>query len=135
MKCEEIVALARKHGFLTAHFLKMKDLKSGTVVSGRFTKYRQYEKDSLRIKNESAEVDVIKGGEFVFEILESVNLETGIRIGDVVKKKSEKPFKSGEKVEIVKGFSVNPRDPKRRICALFENSYCGIHLVEKVENN
>jgi hypothetical protein len=132
MKCQEIVALARAKGFLTDHFLRMRDLKSGTEISGKFVKYKQHKTIGLRIKNDYTEVEIIKDGEFVFEILDSVNLETGIRVGDKVAKKSKKPFKSGEIVETVKGFTVNPKDPKRRIVATFEVSYCGIGLVEKV---
>jgi hypothetical protein len=70
----EIIELAKSHGFLTNHFLKMKDRKSGVVVSGKFTKYKQFATEGLRIKNDDFEVEIIMNGEPTFEILQSVKL-------------------------------------------------------------
>ena len=43
-----------------------------------------------------------------------------MKIGDKVAKISRKPFKSGNKVNTIKGFCVNTEDPKQRNAATFE---------------
>lgn len=42
--------------------------------------------------------------------------ETQVSVGDLIRKKSNKPFKNGEKTEVVQAINVqNPNDPKRRV--------------------
>jgi hypothetical protein len=78
MRQEQIIDLAKSHGFVTNHFLVMKDKKSGVIVSGIFTKYKQHETNGLRIKGTNFEVEIIKDREPNFEILRSINLNKEI---------------------------------------------------------
>jgi hypothetical protein len=51
-------------------------------------------------------------------------------IGDVLRKKSNKPFKSGQCTEIVKGFTCNEQDPKKRDAVIFsDGSICNISML------
>jgi hypothetical protein len=74
MTLNDIIDLAKSLGFKTNHFLRMKDKKSGTVIAGKFTKYKQYCTDGLKIKGEDFEVDIITNGEPNFDIIQSVEL-------------------------------------------------------------
>ncbi len=67
------------------------------------------------------------------EIFNTLSKISPIRIGDSVIKKSGKPFKSGNKIEVVKSFGINEKDPKMRATAIFENgSDCNLDLLIKV---
>lgn len=55
-----------------------------------------------------------------------------ISIGDDVIKLNKKPFKSGLKIQTVKGFCLNPHDPNSRLAVLFnDDSCCNVNLVCK----
>lgn len=51
-----------------------------------------------------------------------------MKIGDKVTKISHKPFKSGNKVNTIKGFCVNTEDPKQRNAATFEEDDSVVNL-------
>ena len=54
-------------------------------------------------------------------------------IGDTVTKKSDKPFKNGEKTQIIVSFGVNEQDPKQRSCAIFDDgSICNLEMLNRV---
>jgi hypothetical protein len=54
----------------------------------------------------------------------------GFKEGDVVTKKSGKPFKNGEKSQTILSFGVNPEDPNQRPAAVFsDESYCSLDLL------
>lgn len=54
------------------------------------------------------------------------------QIGDKVSKKSKKPFKNGEVVQIIEKLSANEVDPKKRGCAVFsDDSICNLHMLTK----
>jgi hypothetical protein len=54
-----------------------------------------------------------------------------IKIGDIVIKKSGKPFKSGNREEIIKGFAINEQDPKRKnSIVLSDDSVCNIDMIK-----
>ena len=56
------------------------------------------------------------------------------KVGDKVSKKSKKPFKNGEVVQVIEKFSVNDIDPKKRECAVFsDDSICNLHIRLKWE--
>ena len=74
MKCYEIVEIAKGMGFVVEHYLILKDKKSGVVMSGKFTKYKQHETNGLRLKGADFEIEVITNGESNFDILKSVPL-------------------------------------------------------------
>lgn len=74
MKCYEIVEIAKALGFVVDHYLILKDKKSGVVMSGKFTKYKQHETSGLRLKGVDFEVEVITNGESNFDILKSIPL-------------------------------------------------------------
>ena len=74
MTLNDIIDLAKSLGFKTNYFLRMKDKKSGTVIAGKFTKYKQYCADGLKIKGEDFEVDIITNGVPNFDIIQSVEL-------------------------------------------------------------
>jgi hypothetical protein len=55
----------------------------------------------------------------------------GFKIGDVVKKKSGKPFKCGYDAVSIVRFKVNDTDPKLRSCAVFnDGSVCNLDILE-----
>jgi hypothetical protein len=57
-----------------------------------------------------------------------------IEIGNIVRKKSGKPFKNGNQIQTVIGVGVNEVDPKKRECVIFDdNSVCNICLLELVK--
>ena len=74
MRATEIIELAKSYGFVTGHFLRLKDKKSGVEMSGKFTKYKQHQTDGLRLKGDNFEIDVITDGLPNFDIIQSVNL-------------------------------------------------------------
>ena len=50
--------------------------------------------------------------------------------GDVVTKKSGKPFKSGNKEEVVVGLCINQQDPKKRAAVVFaDGSVCNVDML------
>jgi hypothetical protein len=49
-------------------------------------------------------------------------------IGDIVKKKSNKPFKYGELTDEILGFKPNPYSPKNNIGAELKNSNTIVNL-------
>jgi hypothetical protein len=56
-----------------------------------------------------------------------------INIGNVVRKKSGKPFKNTQHTQCVVGFSVNPNDPMKRVCCIFDDeSVCNVKMLELV---
>jgi len=57
-------------------------------------------------------------------------------IGDVVTKKSNKPFKNGCSHQKIVDFCINQTDPKKRMSAIFDDgSVCNLDkLNELVEN-
>jgi len=66
--------LAKEHGYKTNHYLKMRDLKSGVILSGKFTKYRLTNGSTcVRLKGEGFEVEVITNFQPNFEVLYSYN--------------------------------------------------------------
>ena len=71
MKAFDIIELAKSFGFVANHFLRLKDLKSGVVIAGVFTKYKQHETNGLRLKGNMFEVEVITDGKPNFEVLQS----------------------------------------------------------------
>lgn len=57
------------------------------------------------------------------------NMKT-FNIGNVVTKKSGKPFKSGKKEETIVDFTINEIDPKRRNAVVFaDGSICNIEIL------
>ena len=74
MTNNEIIELAKSYGLKTNHFLRLKDKKSGVVISGIFNKYKQHQTNGLRMKGENFEVDVITDGEPNFDIINSVEI-------------------------------------------------------------
>ena len=74
MTQQDIIELAKSLGFKTNHFLRLRDKKSGAEVAGKFTKYKQFHTNGLRIKGENFEVDIITNGEPNFDIIQSVEL-------------------------------------------------------------
>jgi hypothetical protein len=74
MTQQDIIELAKSLGFKTNHFLRLRDKKSGIEVAGKFTKYKQFHTNGLRIKGENFEVDIITNGEPNFDIIQSVEL-------------------------------------------------------------
>ncbi len=53
------------------------------------------------------------------------------KVGDKVSKKSKRPFKNGEVVQVIEKFSVNEIDPKKRECAVFsDDSICNLHMLK-----
>ena len=75
MNCREIIEMAKNAGFLTGHFLRLRDLESGNVISGVFRKYKQFASASLRIKGHEFEVDIIKDGKIKYEVITSKPLK------------------------------------------------------------
>ena len=60
-------------------------------------------------------------------------MENKFNIGDTVVKKSERPFKNGEKKQVITGFGVNEIDPKQRPCAVFsDGSVCNLDMLNKL---
>jgi hypothetical protein len=57
-----------------------------------------------------------------------------MKIGDKVTKISGKPFKSGNKVNTIKGFCVNTEDPKQRNAATFEEDNSVVNLDKLKES-
>lgn len=56
------------------------------------------------------------------------------KVGDKVSKKSKRPFKNGEIVQVIEKFSVNEVDPKKRECAVFsDDSICNLEILIKEE--
>lgn len=49
-------------------------------------------------------------------------LQSGFNIGDVVKKKSNKPFKNGEHTDTIIGFTSNSNHPNNKIAAILKDS-------------
>lgn len=74
MRQEDIIQLAKDAGYLPNHFLLLKDKTSGVVISGKFSKYKQHETSSLRMKGLEFEVEIITDGKFNFDILRSISL-------------------------------------------------------------
>lgn len=76
MTQQEIIQLAESGGFYKNHFIRMKDKKSGVVIAGVFTKFKQHGTEDLRIKNDNTEVQIITNGELNFEILQSTKINS-----------------------------------------------------------
>jgi hypothetical protein len=54
-------------------------------------------------------------------------------IGDTVVKKSNQPFKNGEKTQTIVSFGVNEQDPKQRACAVFDDgSICNLKMLNRI---
>lgn len=54
-------------------------------------------------------------------------------IGDTVTKKSDRPFKNGQKTQTIVSFGVNEQDPKQRPCAIFDDgSICNLDMLNRV---
>lgn len=49
-------------------------------------------------------------------------LQSGFDISNVVKKKSNKPFKNGEHTDTIIGFTTNPNHPNNKIAAILKDS-------------
>jgi hypothetical protein len=71
MTQENIINLAIENGFIRNSFIKMRDNISGVITSGIFTKYKQYATNSLRMKGENFEVDLITNGILNFTVVQS----------------------------------------------------------------
>ncbi len=74
MTNQEIIEIAKSYGFYTNYFIRMMDKKSGVVIAGKFTKYKQIRTSSLRIKNDDTEIEIITDGEVNFDVLQSIKL-------------------------------------------------------------
>jgi hypothetical protein len=60
-------------------------------------------------------------------------MNNDFNIGDTVVKKSERPFKNGDKTQTITGFGVNENDPKQRPCAVFsDGSICNLDILKKL---
>jgi hypothetical protein len=60
--------------------------------------------------------------------------DVSFKLGDIVVKKSGKPFKSGGLKETIKGFCVNQEDPKRRKAVILsDDSICNIDVLLIIE--
>lgn len=57
-----------------------------------------------------------------------------ILIGDRVLKTSGKPFKSGRKINTVRGFEVNPHTNKPAINFVEDDSFVDFHQCQKVND-
>lgn len=54
-------------------------------------------------------------------------------IGDKVKKANGKPFKNGEDIQIIMGFTINLNDPKKRKAVIFyDESICNTDQLVKL---
>lgn len=54
-----------------------------------------------------------------------------IEVNTQVVKISGKPFKNGNKVQLVYSFGTNENDPKERECAIFEDgSVCNVGMLK-----
>jgi hypothetical protein len=59
------------------------------------------------------------------------NYRDGFELGDIVKKKSGKPFKSGYDTLMIIEFGINQTDPKLRSCAIFDDgTICNLDQLE-----
>ncbi len=76
MSLQEIIKLANSNGIYTNMFLRLVDNVSGNTISGIFTKYKQFETDSLRIKNNNCEVVVINKGKVCYTVIYSSIIKT-----------------------------------------------------------
>lgn len=69
------------------------------------------------------------------EVVLNMYLRGAIEIGDTVAKITGKPFKNGEKTEVVIGITINKQDPNRRVALLFSNgSVCNLISCIRVNN-
>jgi hypothetical protein len=51
--------------------------------------------------------------------------------GDIVVKKSDKPFLNGEKTQVIISLGKNEKDPKNRNCAIFsDGSLCNLDMLK-----
>jgi len=55
----------------------------------------------------------------------------GFNTGDIVVKKSNKPFLNGEKEQVIINLGKNEKDPKNRNCAIFsDGSVCNLQMLK-----
>ena len=60
-------------------------------------------------------------------------MNNNFNIGDTVVKKSDRPFKNGEKTQTITGFGINEIDPNKRPCAVFsDGSICNLDMLKKL---
>jgi hypothetical protein len=60
-------------------------------------------------------------------------MENNLKIGDIVKKKSGKPFKNGSTYQEIINFGINEKDPKQRLCAIFsDGSVCNLDKLNSI---
>jgi hypothetical protein len=65
-----------------------------------------------------------------------MNTKHTLQIGDKVRKKSGKPFKSKLYVETVKGYTTNQNHPNKSLAIVFDDeSICNINMLMKVEES
>ena len=76
MTAQEIYELAKSLGFKPNHFLRLKDKKSGVIIAGKFTAFKQHQTNGLRLKGKDFEVEVITDSQPNFEVLQSIELTT-----------------------------------------------------------
>lgn len=62
-----------------------------------------------------------------------MNASNKFKVGDFVVKISNKPFKSGKKIGVIKAFQINYNDPKKILGALFEDD-CSIVSIDKLKH-
>lgn len=67
-------------------------------------------------------IDVVISQKIKYLELLIAKLQSGFNIGDVVKKKSNKPFKNGEHTDTIIGFTSNSNHPNNRIAAILKDS-------------
>lgn len=89
--------------------------------------WRHYEYDDitgmLKSLNNSAYMkDVVFPQKVKYLKLLIAKLQSGFNIGDVVKKKSNKPFKNGEHTDTIIGFTSNSNHPNNKIAAILKDS-------------
>lgn len=58
-----------------------------------------------------------------------------LRVGTTVKKRSNKPFKSGRKTVTIKGFTINPHSGKQACLFEEDDSIVDIIMLEEYETN
>jgi hypothetical protein len=54
-------------------------------------------------------------------------------IGDIVTKKSSRPFKNGDQTQKIVDFCINKMDPKKRIAAIFDDgTICNVDMLNEL---
>ena len=99
-----------------------------------FTDFIQYMEDTqLRYNRKYEKFFRLDTGHLDKGAVSDLFYQTKIKIGDQVKKKSNKPFKSKLHIETVTNYAFNQNDPHHRIALLFsDGSLCNIRQVIKV---